>query len=252
MKTYHVLNGDALLEQFPTSLSGEIIVLRECLVEGPVDATNDEEFYRVRAEFLASSYGVSHEDYLTQTRAELKKLDRIEEGAEVNFWFEDDLFCQVNLWFVCHLIREYSQASRMYLVRPPKFTPWGFAALDEGDLVQAQANRQALGTKEIAWLAELWRAYQNGDRAELQDISEKALPYLPFLAAAVEAELRRDDPKRGPKAILKQLMVQSPTGRFGPVFRDFCQQEGIYGFGDLQVKRMFDELKGQALDSMAP
>ncbi len=250
--TVHILNGDALADRFPSALEGEVMVARACLVDGPVWAANLPELFETRSHFLHEAYGIPKEDYLTRSVPEFEKICRLEPQQIIHLWFEDDLFCQVNLWFVCHLIREYSQASRMYLVRPPKFTPWGFAALDEGDLVQAQANRQALGTKEIAWLAELWRAYQNGDRAELQDISEKALPYLPFLAAAVEAELRRDDPKRGPKAILKQLMVQSPTGRFGPVFRDFCQQEGIYGFGDLQVKRMFDELKGQALDSMAP
>ena len=38
---YHILNGDALKEQLPT-LSGEVIVFRECLVEGPVKAADEQ------------------------------------------------------------------------------------------------------------------------------------------------------------------------------------------------------------------
>jgi hypothetical protein len=29
---------------------------------------------------------------------------------------------------------------------------------------------------------------------------------------------------------------------FGTVFQEFCKRESIYGFGDLQVKRIFDEV----------
>ena len=29
-KTFHILNGDALMEQFPSEISGDKIVLREC------------------------------------------------------------------------------------------------------------------------------------------------------------------------------------------------------------------------------
>ena len=37
MATFHILNGDALKSQFPERILGEIIVARECLVDGPVE-----------------------------------------------------------------------------------------------------------------------------------------------------------------------------------------------------------------------
>jgi len=37
-------------------------------------------------------------------------------------------------------------------------------------------------------------------------------------------------------------MKELETQDFGPVFREFTKRESIYGYGDLQVKRLFDEL----------
>ncbi len=53
-------------------------------------------------------------------------------------------------------------------------------------------------------------------------------------------------PKEGhlgkPKETLKQLMEELDSQEFGPLFQEFCKRECIYGFGDVQVKRMYDEL----------
>jgi len=38
-KQYHILNGDALKEQFPDRIKGKIIIARECLVDGNVTGT---------------------------------------------------------------------------------------------------------------------------------------------------------------------------------------------------------------------
>ena len=57
-QTYHILNGDALLDFFPESiLSGEIIVARECLVDGPQDGETLETFWETRSNFIAGEYG---------------------------------------------------------------------------------------------------------------------------------------------------------------------------------------------------
>lgn len=41
---------------------------------------------------------------------------------------------------------------------------------------------------------------------------------------------------------LQQIIDELGTEEFTLVFREFCKREGIYGFGDLQVKRLYDEL----------
>jgi Holliday junction resolvasome RuvABC DNA-binding subunit len=40
-------------------------------------------------------------------------------------------------------------------------------------------------------------------------------------------------------------MKELETNDFGSIFRAFNERESIYGFGDLQVRRMFDKLTQQ-------
>ena len=49
-----------------------------------------------------------------------------------------------------------------------------------------------------------------------------------------------------PVQSLIQIMKELETEEFEPVFREFCIRESIYGFGDLQVKRLFDEIKNNS------
>ena len=53
----HILNGDCLLEQFPEEIMGSRIVCRECLVDGDVQGSDLEEFFRIRAEFISNLHG---------------------------------------------------------------------------------------------------------------------------------------------------------------------------------------------------
>jgi hypothetical protein len=56
MKNTHILNGDALLFKFPSSIPGEKIVFRECLVDGPVDFDSFEALILGRSKYLANTY----------------------------------------------------------------------------------------------------------------------------------------------------------------------------------------------------
>ena len=42
---------------------------------------------------------------------------------------------------------------------------------------------------------------------------------------------------------LIQIIKELKTEEFGPVFKEFNKRESIYGFGDLQVKRLFNQIK---------
>ncbi|MEJ2006462.1 MAG: hypothetical protein P8X57_16220 [Cyclobacteriaceae bacterium] len=53
---YHILNGDSLKAQFPKDIDGEIIVARECLVDGEVQSDDLKELFKIRASFITSTY----------------------------------------------------------------------------------------------------------------------------------------------------------------------------------------------------
>src|SRR5215207_6662647 len=101
----HVLPGDAQVEDFrATGLDGEIVVCREALVDGDVRANGLEEFWQTRERFLTEAYPESPSNYRDSVVSEFEKLLDLPGSAEVNLWFEYELFCHVNMWFCVWLL----------------------------------------------------------------------------------------------------------------------------------------------------
>ena len=131
MKTYHILNGDSLNEMFPKNIIGEKIICRECFVDGNVQGDSLEALYKNRVKFLSSYFldkDVSEEEYQNVSN-EFKKIQNITEGLEVNLWFEEDLFCQVNLWFVLYLLHQNDKQYLINLVLPSNECKYSFLCL---------------------------------------------------------------------------------------------------------------------------
>ena len=242
----HILNGDVLKEQFPSSIPGQIVVARECLVDGNVSGNTLEELFSNRANFIQNAYGESADEYRSKAVTEFEKIRSLPTDKTVNLWFEDDLFCQVNLWFVAHLIFEYSGKADLFLIRPTAPIQYGFGGMDADSLVKAYQTRQKLSAKGFSALNALWKHYQAGKYQAMGAIAEQHKDEFPFLPAVVRANQERfpskDLPGR-PRRSLKEIMDTMGSDKFGPVFREFIKREAIYGFGDLQVKRMFEEIK---------
>lgn len=55
---YHIFNGDQLLAQLSPEITGTHIVIRECLMDGPVAADTLHDFYKMRARFLTTKYPI--------------------------------------------------------------------------------------------------------------------------------------------------------------------------------------------------
>lgn len=254
-QNYHILNGDALKEQFPKSIQGKIIVAREALVDGNVEGESLEEFYETRAKFISSTYlGYTREDYFEKTVSEFEKIKAIPSKVDINLWFEDDLFCQVNFWFVVYLLTTRNQTNSIFLVRPNEFTSYGFGGLDETELISSYENRLAITQNQLDKIALLWEHYKNNDTEKLLQTAKELGENYVFLLPAIEAHIQRF-PSEGksegkldrPTKSLIQIMKDIESEEFAPVFREFSKRESIHGFGDLQVKRIFDKIKQSSL-----
>ena len=246
---YHILNGDALRDTFPRDLMGEIIVFRECLVDGDVKGDNLTELFSTRSKYLSNNYNdITSEEYYDKSATEIKKITSINDNAEIYLWFEDDLFCQVNLWFVINLLQSSidQYKNRIFLIRPKTQDVYGFGSYDENGLIKLFEQR-ILITK-IDKLANLWIHYQSNKPNLLLESAQYLEDKYPFIVKAVKAHMDRiptkDDPGR-PRSSLVSIMSELKTKDFGLVFREFCARESIYGFGDLHVKRLYDELIGK-------
>lgn len=243
---YHILNGDALRMQLEGQIGGTIVIARECLVDGPIKAATLGEFYAMRAQFLENAYGSSIPDkYEDRVVPEFEKIRRIEPGAVVNLWFEEDLFCQVNCWFVLHLLQKEGVQAKLFWVLPTADVRYGFGGMDVQALLQALDNKQAISEEDLDLLSGLWPLYQANNIKQMLALVQPLQKRFPFLSTAIEAHRDRlpsDSSLGRPKESLRTIMRELGTREFGPVFQAFSQRESIYGFGDLQVKRLFDDL----------
>ena len=240
---YHILNGDALKSQLPLKqVSGELIVMREYLIEGPVDAPSLSEFHQIRSKFISSTYG--DDSYDSKSIPELLKIEEIENGV-VNLWFEEDLFCQTNLWYVCS--RLYQKEVDVYLIKPKEDLEYGFGGLNESELEALLANRIRLTQINVNQLALLWFAYRRNDIERLLKLGVQMHAFFPFIMKAIEAHFERlpnGDVLGKPERIIQEIIDENPSADFGTVFKHSNRRLPIYGYGDLQIKKIYDKVIG--------
>lgn len=236
---YHVLPGDSLAAEFKkTEIDGEVIVCRECLIVGDIDAETLPEFWEQRAQFILFEYGEDEIEYHDKVADELARLSDLGAGDVVNLWFEYELFCSVNLWFCLSLLSETN--ATVYRIEPAVLSEedrWnGFGRLNAADLRECFAARTALTTDDIARGTDLWNAYRKNDHDRLKQLSAAASPAFPHLNEVYEAAIERHT---RPAEILAEIEFEGKT-EFDDIFAEFTRRAGVFGLGDLQVRRLVD------------
>jgi hypothetical protein len=243
----HIVNGDALRELFQkTSASGDKMVMRECLVVGPVEPGKD--FWAKRKQFIHQAYDAPPAKYDEWVGREMEKLATVKPAAEINLWFENDLFCQVNLWFLMAEIQRLGLPNKIFRIFPPNETEdgqidWsGFGRMDEAGLLRSFQNRVELTETDLQLGQSLWEAYAGNDQMRLMELAQVKSQCFRFLKEVIQAHIDRL-PKEGPGRPEKTLQAIRAEGftTFEEIFAEFTRREGIYGFGDLQVKGMLDQ-----------
>ena len=234
---YHVLPGDAQVEEFKkTKIEGDVIVCRECLIVGDVNADTLPEFWEQRARFILSEYGEDEIEYYERVANELAKLLDLDKDDEVNLWFEYELFCSVNMWFCLWLLSETKTS--VFRVEPivrSDHDKWlGFGNLVSADLQACFKQRTRFNAEDIALGSALWNVYRTSDNARFAKFSTKESACFPYLKNICEAAIERDT---RPAEIIAELQFEGKT-EFDEIFSEFTRRAGEYGFGDLQVKRL--------------
>jgi hypothetical protein len=234
----HVLPGDAQVETFKeTGIEGEIVVCREAMVEGPVNADDLDAFWQARAEFHSPGDRAS---YIANVVSEFEQLVNIAPGAEVNLWFEYELFCQANMWFCLYLLKDASVD--IYRVEPVLRSDrdkWeGFGGMTPKDLNTCFAKRTKLSAKDVVLGAQLWEAFSKDDNGTLTRLSCTSSDCFPHLREVCGAVTEKDS---WPRRVLKEILESGET-EFEKIFPIFRDRAGVYGYGDAQVKRILDAI----------
>ncbi|HEY0433560.1 MAG TPA: hypothetical protein VGC95_06785 [Chitinophagaceae bacterium] len=244
---YNILNGDSLASGFSeTMLEGEVIVVREALIDGNLSGDNLHNFWQSRAKYL----GLTEAEYHNNVVAEFEKLINAPADSEFNLWFEYDLFCQVNMWFVISVINSLAIKRKVYAVYSSHLARnseqfWnGFGPAKPAELIVCFQNRISLNDADLQFGQDLWAAYKNGDLHKLGRLANAWFPAFPYLQEVIKAHIDRfpkDGSKGRPQRVLEDI-IKNVSPDFHEVLKEFWKRESIYGFGDTQVQRIYEEI----------
>jgi hypothetical protein len=244
---YNILNGDSLAYNFPeTKIAGDMIVVREGLIEGTLSGDNLQDFWLSRAKHLE----ISEEEYYSSVVKEFEKIMDAPPNSEFNLWFEYDLFCQVNMWFVISIINSLSIKKKVYAVYTSHLDItskqfWnGFGQANSSELAICFADKTPLNKFDLQLGQDLWTAYKSDNLEGLIRLAKNQSSAFPYLQEVVKAHFDRfpkDGTKGRPEKVIEDI-VQNGTTDFSEVFREFWNRESIYGFGDIQLKHLYDKV----------
>lgn len=244
---YHVLNGDALVDRFQqTGIAGEMAVAREALIDGSFTGNDLEEFWHSRAKYME----LADEEYRSYTVSQFEKILQAPAGSEFNLWFEYDLFCQVNMWFVISLINNLPGNKKVFAVYTTHLDKadkqfWnGYGPASVEELRGCYKDRVELNEADLQLGQQLWEAYKNAELKELTHLSNKQSKSFPYIQEVIQAHVDRFPGKEGkgrPEKVLEDI-ITNVSSDFNTAFVEFWKRESIYGFGDTQLKHIYDKL----------
>lgn len=244
---YQVLNGDSLAYSFPDAkIEGDVIVVREGLIDGDLSGNNLNEFWQSRANYM----GLTEAEYHNNVVNEFAKIVTASDGSEFNLWFEYDLFCQVNMWFTISIINSLPIKKKVYAVytsyldRTDKQFWNGFGPANSSELASCFANRIPFKDADLKLGQDLWTTYKSENLQELIRLAENQSSAFPYLQEVVKAHVDRfpeDGTKGRPEKLIEEI-IQAGTEDFPNVFKEFWDKESIYGFGDIQIKQLYDKV----------
>jgi len=186
----HLLNGDALAQAFARAgLPGDVLVWRDILVEGPV--APDGALTDARVAYLAERFEIPPEAYRRGWRAQTTGLGAAAAHDEIVLWFEQDLFCAVNLWFVLAALARAGAGPRVSLVYPERDDAGGLALQPPEGFAARFESRAALGAGTLALGRRVWEAYAAADPREAIALAAEDDGALPFVRTALRVHFGR-------------------------------------------------------------
>ncbi len=255
MKLLNILNGDSTLNVFKqTNLSGDVLVWREVLSEGPLETgTFDEDFFSLRSNWICSAFNSTTSEYRRKVIDEFSRLKDCSEYDEVLLWFEFDLHCQINLIFLLSYLQPLNlEKTKISLICPgdhPNHSNFrGIGELSPEELSNLPSEKVFLNKADLALGSKAWKAYSSGEREQIETFLNCDFGQLDKLKSAFEAHLQRFPNANTGISILEEQLISivnsGITNRI-QVYHEFWKTTAIYGMGDseldLYLKKLIEQ-----------
>ncbi|MDT0677377.1 DUF1835 domain-containing protein [Autumnicola musiva] len=251
-KTIHIVNGDGLAEKMQElKLSGEVVIWRELLCEGPaVQDVGSGSFVKLRKNFLYSYYQISNEDYEEKFMSQLRRLKEIEEYDTVVLWFEFDLFCHINMIAVISFFLMNKKEVPMSFICSKQLKgdngQRGLSNLSGKQLLTHYKNRIDLTSDDLEIAKYIWELYCSNNPMQLKS-QIKRTSNFEYLSSCIRAHIERfpnsksgiNSLERNVLKIIQRNMISSENQLLGYAL----EYQGYYGYSDSQMKRLLLKLE---------
>ncbi|MCA0132789.1 DUF1835 domain-containing protein [Winogradskyella alexanderae] len=245
----HITNGGALTAYLrELDFKDDILTWQEMLCEGPtIPKIDSDEFFEIRAKFLKTFYDIEVDSHAL--KKELAKLDAIDKYDEINLWFEYDLFCHINLVGVLNLLHQKQIDKPLYLICSGRVVGEkslkGLAELSPAQLQYHYKNKKLLTKSDKEFAIAIWRTYCGKDHNILKPyiVTKSSFEYM---SNCLKAHLKRFPHQKSGLSVLEdnilRIVRDNQIKSMHHLLGYSLNYQGFYGYGDLQLKRMIDNL----------
>lgn len=246
----HITNGTVLTNRLKElNIEGTMLTWQEMLCEGPtMEQVYSEDFFKIRKQFFDEFYQIDLE--IEKIKSALDVLNHTADFTEIILWFEYDLFCHINMIAVISLIHQKKIKLPLYLVCSGRVkrseNMKGLGELTTGQLLRHFNNKIKLTPDDIDLARTIWNIYCGKDHNLLKPFIVKKSSFE-YLSNCLKAHLERfpatrdglNSLERNILEIVRDIEVNSINHLLGYALNF----QGFYGYGDLQLLRIINNLK---------
>lgn len=239
-----ILNGDMLAMQLPEHPEIKRIIFRECMMEGPLLADSFEEFLEIRAGFITRFFEVEAEEYAFKSKPELEKIEHLEDDTTVYLWFEFDVFCQFNLWYVCWRLLVNQFNGKVLWAKPDVNHFEGYASAETHYLAHLRSQAILLTSQQLQAFASLWVGISTRNKpmmgAAYAHLSDLFPPDFDVVKYAWRYKFE-PDASLHPAVFAKELSALQHEKTAAELFAIFKKEYNHYGIADTQFYSFIKE-----------
>lgn len=251
----HITNGDYTTQKLQElNIKGEIITWREMLCEGKtITEVGSEVFWKTRFDFLQTSYKISKKKFIDFTLKEYRNLCQQKKQDEIVLWFNNDLFCQVNMMAVVSWLKRYRPGRKITIINSEKATTKSskkkaFSELTTNQLSNLYNNRITLNKDDIEYADYIWQLYCSDSPLRLQTVHKfnTNSPFFNIEQTIKTHLLRFPSLENGLNFIEKNILTISQENQFKnkeALVNSLLKNQKKYGFGDIQYINKLNDLK---------
>ena len=245
----HITNGSHLTNVLnELNIQGVKLTWQELLCEGPTtEKVGSELFLETRKSFFTQFYNIDLD--IEFIKSELDKFNDSENYSEIVLWFEYDLFCHINMIAIISLIQQKKMNLPLHLVCSGRIEGsknlMGLSELSPEQLLNHYKNKVLLNKDDIDIATTVWGIYCGVDHTLLKPFIVKPSSFK-YLSNCLKAHLERfpnsvDGLSILERNILQIIVKQSITSKHH-LLGYALNYQGYYGFGDLQLERISNQL----------